>query len=232
LTIYSKGSIEEAQGMLQVDFCNASIGGGVLSGGCVQEEILFSFCPELIAVCLFTSFLMDNESLLICGSERFSNYQGYAVSLKYAGDFQDPTPRELDGTVKSTLVAIDATDYRYGGKQYQYKSQHFLREINKAYCGFFTKNSSPSAVATGNWGCGAFLGDASHKSIVQLVAASECQREMVYYTFGNEKFSKELDEIYKLLKNSTVGYLWKLLEEYEKSNQQEEFFQFIRNFVG
>ncbi len=37
------------------------------------------------------------------------------------------------------------------------------RELNKAFCGFMTSDPTPSgrgmAVATGNWGCGAFGGD-------------------------------------------------------------------------
>ena len=50
LRIDSKGTIEDVQnmGMLEVDFANAYIGGGVLGHGCVQEEIRFLICPELI----------------------------------------------------------------------------------------------------------------------------------------------------------------------------------------
>lgn len=37
------------------------------------------------------------------------------------------------------------------------------REVNKAYCGFMPSSDQLSkkhmAVATGNWGCGAFKGD-------------------------------------------------------------------------
>lgn len=33
----------------QADFANKYIGGGVLCGGCVQEEIRFAECPELTA---------------------------------------------------------------------------------------------------------------------------------------------------------------------------------------
>ena len=34
--------------MLQVDFANKFIGGGVLGHGAVQEEIRFLICPELL----------------------------------------------------------------------------------------------------------------------------------------------------------------------------------------
>jgi hypothetical protein len=43
------GTIEEAPPpAVQVDFANASVGGGVLGHGCVQEEIRFVLSPELI----------------------------------------------------------------------------------------------------------------------------------------------------------------------------------------
>ena len=60
---------------LQVDFANRFVGGGVLSHGCVQEEIRFLVCPELIASRLFTERLEDNECLVVTGVERFSDYQ-------------------------------------------------------------------------------------------------------------------------------------------------------------
>ena len=33
-------------GLLHADFANMFLGGGVFSGGCVQEEIRFAICPE------------------------------------------------------------------------------------------------------------------------------------------------------------------------------------------
>lgn len=51
----------------QVDFASSWIGGGVLSSGLVQEEILFLMNPELIVARLFTQRLTDNECLIITG---------------------------------------------------------------------------------------------------------------------------------------------------------------------
>ena len=55
------GTIEDPinQGMLEVDFANAFVGGGALSQGCVQEEIRFVICPELIIARLFTERQVD-----------------------------------------------------------------------------------------------------------------------------------------------------------------------------
>lgn len=43
------------------------VGGGVLGYGCVQEEIRFVICPELIAARLFTEELGPNEALIVTG---------------------------------------------------------------------------------------------------------------------------------------------------------------------
>ena len=78
---------------LQVDFANKYIGGGVLGRGCVEEEIRFLICPELIVSRLFTEVLEERECLIMTGAERFSNYTGYAQSFKWEGPHIDPTPR-------------------------------------------------------------------------------------------------------------------------------------------
>ena len=43
------------------------------------------------------------------------------------------------------------------------------------------------AIATGNWGCGAFGGDVQIKSVLQWLAASRFQRRLRYYSFGNDR---------------------------------------------
>jgi poly(ADP-ribose) glycohydrolase len=66
LRIDSKGTIEDVQnmGMLEVDFANAYIGGGVLGHGCVQEEIRFLICPELIISRFVIIKLLPKHDLL------------------------------------------------------------------------------------------------------------------------------------------------------------------------
>ena len=76
-----------------MDFANKFLGGGVLNSGCVQEEIRFIICPELLISLLFTECLEVNESMLFRGCERFSSYHGYADSFEWFEDYQDKTPR-------------------------------------------------------------------------------------------------------------------------------------------
>lgn len=66
---------------MQVDFANRYLGGGVLGGGCVQEEIRFLVCPELILSRLFTEELDDNECLVIIGAQQFSEYRLVSLQL-------------------------------------------------------------------------------------------------------------------------------------------------------
>eukprot|EP00058_Branchiostoma_floridae_P010542 XP_002596030.1 hypothetical protein BRAFLDRAFT_118079 [Branchiostoma floridae] len=68
LHVSAEGMIEEdGTGMLQVDFANKVIGGGVLGFGLVQEEIRFLICPEMILSRLFTETLEADECLVIIG---------------------------------------------------------------------------------------------------------------------------------------------------------------------
>ena len=50
-----------------MDFANKYVGGGVLGNGCVQEEIRFLICPEMIVSRLFTEVLENNECLIMTG---------------------------------------------------------------------------------------------------------------------------------------------------------------------
>ena len=68
LQVVEKGGIEDAPNTLQADFANEYIGGGVLCGGNVQEEIRFSICPE----CLVSMLLCPRCALLITHDARFA----------------------------------------------------------------------------------------------------------------------------------------------------------------
>lgn len=124
------GTIEDdGEGLLQVDFANKYLGGGVLNHGCVQEEIRFMICPELLCSRLFTEVLDDNECLIIMGCQQYNGYTGYASTFQWNGDFVDSTPWDSSGRRKCAIVAIDATPFRH--KSVQYKDHMLRRELNK-----------------------------------------------------------------------------------------------------
>eukprot|EP01006_Ploeotia_vitrea_P048039 TRINITY_DN67189_c6_g8_i1.p1 TRINITY_DN67189_c6_g8~~TRINITY_DN67189_c6_g8_i1.p1 ORF type:complete len:643 (-),score=16.18 TRINITY_DN67189_c6_g8_i1:90-2018(-) len=180
-------TLDEGLDTLRVDFANAIIGGGALSYGCVQEEIMFALHPELIVTRLFFSGLQQNESLLMIGAERFSKPISYGYNLQYGGRFHDPAKKH-NNILQSYFVAIDAVDYRYKSKNFQYTQNMVARDLCKAYSAFACTECGPVPrdVSTGNWGCGAFGGDPELKSIMQWLAASQSGRCMHYYPWDHE----------------------------------------------
>lgn len=211
VTASGAGTIEDAgPAALQVDFANATIGGGVLRHGCVQEEIRFLICPELIVSRVLAETLADNEALAIRGFERFSKYTGYASSFACAGRYEDGarpdgSPRPPSEPLLTSLVAIDATPYGrdMGVRMSQYRHRYMEREMNKAFVGFgpFEAVSAEHApatleVCTGNWGCGAFGGCLQLKAVLQILAASRARRPAVrYLTFGDQQLARGINAL-------------------------------------
>uniref|UniRef100_A0A3P9PWP0 poly(ADP-ribose) glycohydrolase n=1 Tax=Poecilia reticulata TaxID=8081 RepID=A0A3P9PWP0_POERE len=198
LHITCKGTIEDdGYGMLQVDFANRYVGGGVTGHGLVQEEIRFLINPELIVSRLFTEALEHNECLIITGV--------YFLPL-------DDWQRRC-----TEIVAIDAVKYRHFLEQFL--PEKITRELNKAYCGFYRSNINVKhlpSVATGNWGCGAFGGDTRLKALIQLMAAAEAGRDVAYFTFGDAQLMRDVHEMHTFLaeRRVTVGQLYSLFIQY------------------
>ncbi|XP_057197867.1 poly(ADP-ribose) glycohydrolase [Triplophysa rosa] len=218
LHITCEGTIED-QGyeMLQVDFANRMVGGGVTGLGLVQEEIRFLINPELIISRLFTEALEHNECLIITGTEQYSKYSGYAESYRWKENHTDETPRDEWQRRRTEIVALDALKYMHFMEQFQ--PEKMTRDLNKAYCGFVRHGVDPqnlSAVATGNWGCGAFGGDTRLKALLQLMAAAEAGRDVAYFTFGDEELMRDVHDLHTFLKDRhvTVGTLYCLLKQY------------------
>ena len=175
--------IEQQSDCIQADFANKNIGGGVLRGGCVQEEIRFVISPEcLIAVLFYGKIKMEyNEAICIEGTNIFSNYSGYSDSFKFNGP-----NNTINFDKPDTIVAFDAQDYSKHNTNLQYIDIHINREINKCIVAFDKWNTNDNAsFATGNWGCGAFKGDPQLKLIIQWIAASIVGRNLTYNAYGD-----------------------------------------------
>ncbi|XP_071264969.1 poly(ADP-ribose) glycohydrolase isoform X1 [Salvelinus alpinus] len=227
LHITCAGTIEDdGHGMLQVDFANRFVGGGVTGSGLVQEEIRFLINPELIVSRLFTEALLQNECLIITGTEQYSTYTGYADSYLWDGKHQDKTPRDTWQRRCTEIVAMDALMFKNFLEQFHPEKMN--RELNKAYCGFSRpgeRSQDLSAVATGNWGCGVFGGDARFKALLQILAASEAGRDVAYFTFGDSALMKDVYDMHYFLtqRHVSVGALYSLLGQYYSSVCQSCF---------
>lgn len=226
--VFEDGKIEDAGNRVsQVDFANAFIGGGVLRSGCVQEEIRFMLCPEMIASCLLCEKMEDDEAIMILGAEQYSDHDGYAKTFTWK-PYARPTTTERDqhGRAYSEVVAINALRFTPSQKINQYREENIRRELLKAYAGFSIQTfQSSKAIATGNWGCGAYNGDLELKSLIQLIAATAAGRSLLYYTFGNFDFAKRLRDMVELLAEHkmTAGALYALLMDYSATADFEAF---------
>ncbi|XP_070847386.1 poly(ADP-ribose) glycohydrolase-like isoform X1 [Chaetodon trifascialis] len=221
LHITCEGTIEDdGHGMLQVDFANQFVGGGVTSSGLVQEEIRFLINPELILSRLFTEALDHNDCLIITGTQQYSQYTGYAQTYQWTGSHQDTTPRDGWQRRCTEIVAIDALPFRNFLEQF--RPEKINRELNKAYCGFARpedQRQNLAAVATGNWGCGVFGGDTRLKALLQMLAAAEAGRDVAYFTFGDSQLMTDVHNMHSFLtqRNISVGEVYDLLGQYYSS---------------
>ena len=167
-----------------IDFANKYIGGGVLNGGCVQEEILFAVDPEAIVSLFFMEVMNDGDAIGIYNIIQYSKYKGYGFHFTYEGcSIDNKTP-----IIKHRIIAIDAIYSRMQKSKNDLKKE-INRDIHKAFVGFSFANDEPlpKTIATGNWGCGAFNGNHELKFIQQLIAASLVKLDRLdYYTFDDK----------------------------------------------
>jgi len=242
--IYKDVSIHDFQDCLQADFANKFLGGGVIGTGCVQEEILFTVCPELMVGMLFNEVLADNEAIVITGAETFSDYEGYGWDFKFKGRHKTKSlNRDAAGRLQSQVVAIDALDVSSNKNSKKSKSKNkdnnepeippelqqfddisVERELNKCYSGLFVaKDISENhpylpGFSTGKWGCGAFGGDPYLKFLIQVLACIETSRDMNFCCFDEnfEEMKSKLTKIMQFLSlnNKTVGDVLNLISNY------------------
>ena len=105
----NKDSLFYADDSYFVDFANKYIGGGVLNGGCVQEEIFFAVDPEAIVSMFFMEVMDDCDAIGIYNTIMYSKYKGYGYSFTYDGTL-------IDGQTlikRHRIIAIDAISFSY-----------------------------------------------------------------------------------------------------------------------
>eukprot|EP01065_Artemidia_motanka_P034899 TRINITY_DN4288_c0_g2_i1.p1 TRINITY_DN4288_c0_g2~~TRINITY_DN4288_c0_g2_i1.p1 ORF type:complete len:581 (+),score=112.79 TRINITY_DN4288_c0_g2_i1:218-1744(+) len=200
---------------LEADFANAYIGGGVLSGGCVQEEIRFAVAPENIVSCLLCPCMQDGEAIQIIGARIYSDHSGYGLKLQFRGP-APPPPAHTDSTDLIAIAAIDALDGR-GSKfpvSLQLREDLMLRELCKAHSGYAAHDDRFPVVATGNWGCGVFGGNHELKAVLQWLAACIRGREVHYYPFDVEHLGPGLEKFTQAAQaaGASVGQVWRAVQ--------------------
>ena len=201
IEIIEEGSMFNTKAKFCIDFANQYIGGGALSGGCVQEEILFAVEPEAIVSIFLMEVMNDNDAIRIDNLIQYSNYSGYAFSFKY----EESAIKDEQNLIRHNIIAIDAVCSYSGGVSKSSKK----RDLIKAYVGFNLINFDDKdvsklekTISSGNWGCGAFGGDYELKFIQQWLAATYAGVDkLYYYTFGRKEMNnviKNLEEMKSL----------------------------------
>ncbi len=125
--------------------------------------------------------------------------------------------------------------------------KYIKRDLIKAFTGFYSQGKTRSSsfpIATGNWGCGAFNGDRQlkgkysflmyiyiflFKAIIQLMAASEAIRPLIYAAYGDRNLIESFSIVYDYLisQGATVRDLYRYLEKYCQVYQRWSLFDFI-----
>ncbi|KAL6051492.1 poly(ADP-ribose) glycohydrolase [Balamuthia mandrillaris] len=131
--VMQSGSIEQdVAALYHADFANKLIGGGTLTGGSAQEEMLFLQKPECIVAMLLCEEMEANEAIVISGAEQFCCYSGKGRSkapFSFGGDHNDATI--FDPALQCLARHIVAVDATTGQGMTQYLPSNVLRDINK-----------------------------------------------------------------------------------------------------
>ena len=237
IKIYEKGSLFDGDASFCIDFANKYIGGGVLEGGCVQEEILFAIEPEAIVSMFFMEVMGDNDAIRIDNTIQYSNYLGYGHTFEFE---KSAINDDLKNIKKTKFIAIDAS-VQFSSKHGIIDKNEISRDTYKAFVGFNLANykiepnntnnekeeknknkkeknkeqkeekenikNNGISIATGNWGCGAFNGDHELKFLQQWVAASFAGIERLDYYTYNSEKMKFV-----------IKKLEQIKEKYENAN--------------
>jgi hypothetical protein len=183
------------------------------------EEIMFLMHLECFPATLLVSSLRDNDSLIILGAEKMSTLGGFGSNVRYDSHYNydastahmPPTGRSSSGNeniIKSAIICIDAS------RAYDQRAQlieNFDRDLLKAYCGFSAFNFPDNTIMTGHWSSITFSGNTQLKFLQQLLAASICDKNIVYYITSRD-FEEQIDEFIKFIRETDllVGELYQM----------------------
>ena len=193
-----------------VNFANKILGGGCLSRGAVQEEILFLDSPDLFAARYLVTEMESTDAIVIDGFEVISEHSGYSSSsMSYKGPHipSEEEKKMFSSGTKRTLVCVDAVCYSYYNYVTQFETKWIDRDIIKFISGLQMLDNDTSnnkTVSTGFWGCGAFNGNKALKFLEQLLSCLLLNKKMIFSTFGDDALCELYTKFIRLL-SEAVG---------------------------
>ncbi|BFU25162.1 Poly(ADP-ribose) glycohydrolase, putative [Entamoeba histolytica HM-1:IMSS-B] len=179
---------------LKADFANKYIGGGVLHGGCVQEEIMFMECPEMFISMITNPVMDDQTTILFKNIIRYVKIKGYGRGIQFNKEFEHLT--------SNNIVALDAL-VAYINPKEQYNEQQTLRELNKIFSGVECLSEEDHLIPfiSGKWGCGVFGGDWRYKYILQTIICSYVERPFIFTSFHDNEAQSEIEQFKRKIEN-------------------------------
>jgi len=158
----------------------------------------------------------DNEVIIIQGCKTVSKLQGYGRNVKWYEQNKEWYKRTFIFMDALELDTIDTNDENRIIKQLDIKLMN--RELNKAYCAFSSYYYLPenfNCIITGNWGCGSFGGNKDIKLLIQILAASQSNLDLLIFSDidENNTFKTKLSELCHILsdKNKTIDNVFNIL---------------------
>ena len=201
-----QGSLFDSNASYCVDFGNKFIGGSILLGGCVQEEILFAINPEAVVAMLFMEEMDENDGIGIFNTIQYSQYKGYGKTFEFNGTNIGFGNNYI---IRNKIIAIDAdrNDSQLNNVDINNYQRIINRDIYKAFAGFYLTNFDlpfEKSIATGNWGCGIYGGNFELKFLEQWLAASfSSVQRLDYYTFDKAEMQNVIN-CYEFIRNKFV----------------------------
>lgn len=193
-----RGTFNESEEPWIVDFANKRLGGAWLGYGMAQEEKFFIERPDYGALCaksllempdplaepIASPFSMHpNEAWILRGAPRFAEVRWYGYTPKDALSKMDLLDPAHDRGTMPSVVCIDAIKASFT----HYNREHLQMMLAKAYTGFAAARHDPQfggarTIATGSWGCGAFMNGEPVMFVVQTLAANLAGLRLHYHT--------------------------------------------------
>lgn len=143
--------------------------------------------PDPIARPLASPFSMyPNEAWVLRGAPAFAEVPWYGRTPPDGLERLKLLDPANDVATSPIVVVIDAIKASFP----VYERQHLELMLTKAYCGFASARHDPdvggeSLIATGSWGCGAFLNNERVMFVVQSLAASLAGVTLTHHDLGD-----------------------------------------------
>mmetsp|Transcript_29302 Transcript_29302/g.45907 ORF Transcript_29302/g.45907 Transcript_29302/m.45907 type:complete len:991 (+) Transcript_29302:1126-4098(+) len=212
--VHLEGHVHEQFDKLQTVAATPELFGALLSRGLGESEIRCLAAPEM-AICLLVAKHMDDKSIIIVrGAEQFSQVEGEDFSLRWAGDLQDHSPKEKDGSFVTTIAFVDPKrpDRHDGNDVFSQLSAGSLnRELEKATSAFeiLPDTSNFGSVAADFKAFGRMKGNLEVRALILWAATSNAGRELDLFVHKDIRFKRFFEDLRSILHehNQTVGEL-------------------------